>query len=287
MNLRAAVGIFLVGLAAVPAFAKAPASAQATAGKAADRPQPQVLARARQAYNAGQFDAAIAAANDARKTPALVSSANLVLSRALLERFRAKSEPADLSGAHESLASVEPARLSPAERQDYTVGLGIAVYFEGRPGAAAELFETLLNAPAAAPGPMLGERRALFDWWATSLDRAAQLAPDAGRRDFYARILKRSEDELARDASSTAASYWLAAAARGTGDLDRAWHASIAAWIRSRAFADRAAARADLDQLVITAIIPERARALNTDPRDAAALTAAMRAEWEQIKQSW
>lgn len=278
MNLRAAVGFFLVGLAANPAFAQTS--------------QPQNLARARQAYNAGQFDAAIAAATEARKTPALASSANLVLSRAHLERFRAKSDAADLSAAHESLALVEPARLSPAERQDYTVGLGIAVYFEGRPGAAAELFEPLLDSVGLPTGALaqVGERRALFDWWATSLDRAAQLAPDSGRRDFYTRILNRSQTELARDTASTAAGYWLAAAARGTGDLDRAWHAAIAAWIRSRAFADRALVRADLDQLVITAIIPERARALNplsNDSRDNAALAAAMRAEWEQIKATW
>lgn len=293
MNLRALVGVFLVGLAASPALAQAPASAQAKqAGKPADKSQAQSLARARQAYNAGQLDTAIAAATDARKTAALASSANLVLARAHLERFRAKSQPADLSAAHESLASVEPARLSPAERQDYTVGLGIAVYFEGRPGAAAELLETLLDSAGWPTGALaqVGERRTLFDWWATALDRAAQLAPDAGRRDFYARILQRSEIELARDASSTAAGYWLAAAARGTGDLDRAWHAAIAAWIRSRVFADRAAIRADLDQLVTTAIIPERARALSplgSEARDAAALAAAMRAEWEQIKSSW
>jgi len=251
------------------------------------QPAAQPLARARQAYNAGQFDTAIAAATEARKTPALASSANLVLSRARLERFRAKLDPADLAGAHESLAAIEPARLSPAEHRDYTVGLGIAVYFEGRPGAAAELFEPLLEPSATAPAPMLGERRALFDWWATAVDRAAQLAPDAARRDFYLRIVDRSEKELARDTASTAAGYWLAAASRGAGDLDRAWHAAIAAWIRSRAFADREAMRADLDHLVTTAIIPERVRAMSLDARDNAALVAAMRAEWEQIKQSW
>lgn len=263
----------------------------------AQAPQGPPLPRARQTYNAGQFDTAITAATDARRIPALASSANLVLARARLERFRETSDAADLTAAHEALNLVEPARLSPAERQDYTVGLGIAVYFEGRPGAAAELFEPLLRSPAASfggpadPAPLLAERRALFDWWATAVDRAAQLAPDAGRRDFYLRILIRSQSELARDTSSTAAGYWLAAAARGAGDLDRAWHAAIAAWIRSRALADRAgladraAARADLDHLVVTAIIPERARAL--DLHDNAALAAAMRAEWEQIKTSW
>lgn len=270
MNLRLLAGVTLIAGIGSSALAQ-PAQAP--------------LTRARQAYNAGQYDAAIAAATEARKTPAYAHSANVVLSRSHLERFRLRSDAADLAAAHDLLNLVEPARLSPAERQDYTVALGIAVYFEGRPGAAAELFEALVDAPASAPAPLLGARRALFDWWATATDRAAQLAPDAGRREFYARILSRSQSELARDAASTVAGYWIAAAARGAGDLDRAWHAAIAAWIRSRAAADRAAARADLDLLVTTAIIPERARSL--DAHDSAALVAAMRAEWEQIKISW
>lgn len=256
----------------------------AGAGVSAQGTQGSPLTRARQAYNAAQFDASVASATEAARTPALVSSANLVAARARLERFRAKADAADLSAAHDALNRVEPARLSPAERLDYTVGLGIAVYFEGRPGAAAELFETLLDA-SSQPTPLLGDRRPLFDWWATAVDRAAQLAPDSGRRDFYLRILTRSQSELARDPLSTAAGYWLAAAARGAGELDRAWHAAIAAWIRSRAPTDRVGGRADLDHLVITAIIPERARSL--DVHDAAALAAAMRAEWEQIKTSW
>ena len=49
--------------------------------------------------------------------------------------------------------------------------------------------------------------------------------------------------------------------------------------------------RADLDQLVTTAIIPERAHALahagGLSVRDAAALDAAMRAEWAEIRKSW
>ncbi len=287
MNLR-------VAFAAVPLAILAAMTGSVAAVAEAQPLSP--LSRARQAYNATQFDAAIAAALEARKTPALASSANVVMARARLERFRSKSDPADLAAAHDTLNLVEPARLSPAERQDYTVGLGITVYFEGRPGAAAELFETLLDpptlrqggGPAESSAPLLGSRRALFDWWATALDRAAQLAADSARRDFYVRILHRSQSELARDTQSTAAGYWLAAAARGAGDLDRAWHAAIAAWIRSRVFTDNVSVRRDLDQLVMTAIIPERARALGGDAaHDHAALAAAMRAEWEQIKTSW
>jgi hypothetical protein len=100
-------------------------------------------------------------------------------------------------------------------------------------------------------------------------------------------MVEPSQTAVARVPAKTAAGYWLAAAARGAGDLDRAWHAAIAAWIRSRALARPAGGPAPRAQSVSTAIIPERARALNTDARDNAALVAAMRAEWEQIKTSW
>ena len=39
--------------------------------------------------------------------------------------------------------------------------------------------------------------------------------------------------ELATDGGSAPASYWLAVAARGTGDLERAWQAAIAGWVRA------------------------------------------------------
>src|SRR5919107_1617843 len=65
--------------------------------------------------------------------------------------------------------------------------------------------------------------------------------------------------EARRDPSSAAAAYWVAAAARGLGQLDRAWQAAMAAWVRTGLTQDRAAAlRADLDRLVVTAIIPGR-----------------------------
>jgi hypothetical protein len=265
-------------------------AAAATSVAAAQTAAGSPLMRARQAYNAGEFDAAIAAATDARRTPAAAAPANVVYARALLERFRLQSDGADLVAAHDALMLVDPMRLSAAERLDYTVALAITTYFEGRPGVAAELLETLLDGAATSSSSLLGDRRALFDWWATAADRAAQLAPDLGKHDFYLRIVRRSEAELARDAASIPAGYWLAAGARGAGDLDRAWHAAIAAWIRSRTNGRRDIARADLDDLVTSAIIPERARALekgDAATRDHTALIAAMRAEWEQIKIAW
>ena len=254
------------------------------------------LARARLAFNQGQFDQAIAAATEARKAPALQAASSVVLGRARIERYYGKSEAADLMAAHEVFSTLNPEKLAATDRRDFTIGLGLTVFFEGRPGAAAELLEVALTGsnPSA---PIDGRaREKLFDWWATAVDRAAQLTPDAGRRRFYERIVERSEMELARDPYSVAAGYWLAAGARGAAELDRAWHAAIAAWIRAKvesapaggrtAGADKATdARADIDLLVTAAIIPERARAL--DPRAAQALISAMRAEWEQIKSSW
>ena len=79
-------------------------------------------------------------------------------------------------------------------------------------------------------------------------------------RPIDARIVERMRSELALDPGSSPASYWLAAAARGTGYLDRAWQAAIAGWVRASLARDRGAAlRADLDRLATEAIIPERA----------------------------
>ena len=67
--------------------------------------------------------------------------------------------------------------------------------------------------------------------------------------------------ELRVQPGSSAAGYWLAAAARSLGDTERAWHAALAGYVRASVAADRGVAlRADLDRLVSTAVIPERAR---------------------------
>ena len=80
------------------------------------------------------------------------------------------------------------------------------------------------------------------------------------------------------------ANYWLVAAARGRGDVDRAWDAAIAAWV-SAALAPETTKtlRADLDRLVNEALIPERARTrpAREDP------AVALRVEWERMKEQW
>jgi hypothetical protein len=78
----------------------------------------------------------------------------------------------------------------------------------------------------------------------------------------------------------------LVAATRGTGDLDRAWAAAAAAWVRAALAPDRGATlRADLDRLVTQALIPDRATRLTTTDRRQAMAT--MMSEWAEFKLSW
>ena len=71
-------------------------------------------------------------------------------------------------------------------------------------------------------------------------------------------------------------------ATRGAGDLDRAWDAAIAGWVRAALNPDTTASvRADLDRLVTQALIPERARQRNGGAAEA------LRSEWELIKTQW
>jgi len=125
------------------------------------------LANARRAFNQGQYDQAIAAALEARRAPSLASQASVVLGRAHVERFYVKSDGADLVLAHNVLSDLDPARLTPAERRDLTIGLGLTVFFEGRPGAASELLEVALAGPTDAGAADARAREKLFDWWAT------------------------------------------------------------------------------------------------------------------------
>src|SRR5476651_2421329 len=108
---------------------------------AADDP----LVRARSLYNEGQFDAAIAAADQARLTPARADAADLVAARAYLERFRASAAPADLVSARDRLRRLDPQRFPARERAEYIVGLGEALFFDGAFGAAANVFDPVLQ----------------------------------------------------------------------------------------------------------------------------------------------
>jgi hypothetical protein len=251
---------------------------------------PNSLTKARQAYNAGQVDAAIAAAQDAlnvpTQPPALKNEAAVVLSRAYLDRYRQHSATADLDEARKALQQVAPASLAPPVRIEYLVAEGLSLYYDGCPdgcfGGAAEMFKVALSALAIGP-----ERERVFEWWAGALDRQAQFGPEAERSAVYRRLLDGADAEVARNDESAPATYWVVAAATGAGELERAWSASIAGWIRSRTFGARGdALRADLDRFVTQVLLPERARALAPDT-DARPVFATMTGQWEEMKRRY
>ena len=234
------------------------------------------LAKARALYNAADYDGAIASAALARGPRASTDAAALVAARSHLERFRLRADPADLAAARDAFAAVRASSLSPRDQLDLLVGLGQSLYLADNFGAAAELFATALSRAAD-----LGhrDRVMLLDWWANALDREAQRRPADRRAPVYDRVVMKMEAELRDDPGNAAANYWLAAAARGTGDLDRAFDVAVAGWVRSTLAPDTSATiRADLDRLVTQGLIPERSRVRSA--RD-------VQAEWEAVKMQW
>lgn len=256
------------------------------------------LSDARRLYNSGQYDAAERAARDAARTPATAEGARVVLGRIQLERYRLAAAPDVLStglstglatGLADGIATlraVDPRGLDARDRTELTIGLAEGLYLEDRFGAAGALFESVIEASASL-GPVAHER--VLDWWATSLDHQAQAGPggaSAERATIYERILTRMSSEIAKDPGSTPAGYWLAAAARGAGDLERAWGEAGASWVRAMLARDRGVAlRADLDRLVVEALIPERAARLPI--RDHSQAITGMVGEWDAFKARW
>jgi hypothetical protein len=263
------------------AIVMAALAVEARSAEAARKPDPLIAAR--QFYNAGQFDRAIDAATEAAAIPSFASSAHLVLGRSRLERYRKSAAPLDLDGARTDLRAVDPRAIDARERVDLQIGLALLLYFEERFGAAAELLAPLVDLTTTL-APDAHERA--LEWWATSLDRAAQAMEPIDRVPVYTRVIDRMEAEQKRDAMSPAACYWLAAAARGSGDLDRAWASAQACWVRSSLALDGGSAlREDLDKLVTQAIIPEKsAKGSVRDRRQAA---GSLSTEWEAFKRAW
>jgi hypothetical protein len=247
----------------------------AAPGEAAD--DRTALARARQLYNSRDFDGAIAAADDARRTLERADAADLIAARSLLERYRANASPDDLAAARERLRRIAPDGFSDRERVEYVVGLGETLYFDDAPGAAAAVFDAVLQ----SDGPLLDGRDVVLDWWASAVDEDARPRTEFERQALYQQIRARMREELGRRPTSATAAYWTVAAARGQGDLQGAWDAAQAAWVRAPLADDHGAAlRGDLDRLVQRAIIPERARATGQSPD-------ALRDAWEAFKEKW
>lgn len=257
----------------------------------AQAPTSNVMEQARIAYNQQRYPDAIRLADEARRLPAWLHSANVVFARAHLERFRQSFDREDLVAAREALRGVDGTTLTPRDRVDMLIALGQALYLDDeyslddRFSAAAEQFEIALGQAELLDAR---GRDLLFDWWAGSLDRQAQQGPETDRIGLYRRILARAEQELASQQASASPSYWLAAAARGANDLPRAVGAAMAGWIRAvSALGPRGAdLQHDLDRLMMQVILPERARELATDadPRPTLAL---LEGQWAQVKQKW
>jgi hypothetical protein len=259
------------------------AAAAPAAGAAARDP----LAEARQFYNNGDFDGAIVAAEQVVQPP-LVHPAKLVAGRARLERFRRARAEADLTEARAALVSVDPRALAPLERLELVIGFAESLFLEGSFGASAELFASVIDQPAAWQAAGTGGRDRLLEWWAGAVDREAQLARGPARDEMFARLRDRMARELERDPASPVASYWLAAAARSAGDIDRAWDAAVAGWLRARLAGARSQALSnDLDRLVRESIIPARAKRRADSLRDAPQLEADMLTEWNELKTKW
>jgi hypothetical protein len=241
------------------------------------------LARARTLYNERQFDAAIASAELARHTPETADAAAVVLARAHLERYRERVDPADLAAARAALAVVRPSVLEARDRVEFLLALGASLFLEDEFGAAAQVFESGV-VRAQTTDPTL--RESMLDWWGSAVERDAAGAEREWRLVAFTRLGERMARELQLNPGSSAAGYWVVVAARGTGDVQRAWNAAIAGWVRARLAGEQAATlRADLDRLVQQGIIPDRVRPLPPEQRAQAELD--LRAEWELIKQKW
>lgn len=251
---------------------------------------PDALAQAREFYNSRQFDDAIRMAREAQKIPEFEAAATMIFARAHLERFRQTSQSADLNLARDAMKAVDVAALTDRERVELLIALGSSLYLDqsytldDRFSAAAEQFELAL-----ADADLLDResRDQLFDWWAGSLDRQAQQGGEVARVPFYERILERAEAELAVDPYSLAATYWLAASARGVNDLTRAIGAAVAGWVRAESLgAAGESLQLDLDRLMRQVILPERARQVVPygDPRPTLAL---LERQWQQVREKW
>jgi tetratricopeptide (TPR) repeat protein len=241
------------------------------------------LAEARRLYNLGQYDTAARYAREALEVPSAVESARLVLGRIHLEQFRRTADPMDLTQARDTLKLVNAEQLDPRERIEFAIGLGECLFLEDRFGTAAEAFERALQGARMLEPPA---HDSVLDWWASALDRYALSRPREEREPVYRRIVAKMEEELEIEPSSAPGAYWLAAGLRGSGDLDRAWHAAAAGWVTAMAGRNHGAAlRADLDRLMTQAIIPERAARLQ--PKEPKTAVTSMLAEWDALKTAW
>ena len=246
--------------------------------------QPSALSRARIAYNQRRYDEAIAAAREAERIPETATPALLLVARASLERYRQSSAASDLATARSTMASIDPAKLSPGDRGEMQVGLGELLYFDDRFGAAADMFE---DAMSRVGDRGYTPRERLLGWYATSLDRQARLEAPSGRRRIYRRLLERVARENRVGSGSAVASYWVVTATFGADDVEDAWDAAVATWVRAPLIPGGGVTlRDDIDRFVLTAIIPRRAKLASAGGETEPAADA-FRKDWASVKLTW
>ena len=246
------------------------------------------LERARSLYNAGQFDASIAAAAVARHKASAAPSAALIDARARLERYRQKGDAEDLSAARAQLASLNPRALAPQEIIEWQIGLGTALFLEDQHGPAADMFTTVL--PTAREKLPPAEFDKLLEWWTNALSRVAESQSGVARREAYASMLSAVRAELERDPLSRPATYWVVVAARGAGDFDGAWNAAFTGWIRAGSQPEGQQLRDDLNRFVTQTLIPERSQARTGQRLDAKPTQveiSALSDQWRELIDQW
>jgi len=253
-------------------------------GQAVAAGQPDALARARVAYNQQRYGEAVAAATQALGVPETAPQARLLVARALLERYRQSNDAADLAAARQALSLIDPTTLAARDRAEMQIGLAESLFFDDRFGAAADLFEDAMSRTGEAG---YAPRERLVGWFATALDRQARLEVTAVRRRIYRRLLDRMVIENRIGPGSAVASYWVVAATFGVDNVEAAWDAAVAAWIRAPLVPGGGVVlRSDLDRLVLAVIIPRRAT-LASAAGDVDAAVDTFRKDWESVKQTW
>jgi hypothetical protein len=170
------------------------AIAMLLAAHAAAAAEPTALSRARTLYNAADYDGAIAAAALARTQVPGADAGALVEARARLERYRRNADPEDLTAARDALSAIRAAMLSGRDQVDFLVGLGQSLYLTDFFGAAADLFDTALERSSVLPDR---DRMMLLDWWATAVDREAQVASPERRSRLAARDYNQNARRIA------------------------------------------------------------------------------------------
>ena len=242
------------------------------------------LAQAVDQFAEGQFEAAERSAARAREAQPSSEGA-LIIARCALERFRKSADAATLDEGLAALRGLDGETLTPRGRVDLIAGLAMGLYMSGEFRAAADLFSTVFDRAGSFDPAM---RDSLLDWWATSLARHAQSQPAGDRVTLYEQIRTAMVDEVRRDPGSIAASYWSVAALRGAGELDRAWDAAVAGWVRAQLCRDGGAAlRHALDRLMADNIIPERAQRLAGGTSTPEQVQILLGAEWQSLKDKW